>query len=240
MRTPHITGRTAAIAAIALGAGLSLAACGEDDGPVAPPANETTDNETDTTDTETDSESTETDTEAESDDSTGTDTETDSDSTETDSESTDGADSDASGDIVTFDVPDGWEDISSFSNLDSTPGIDEGHQYGVQEGTFARNVTIIVYPPSPGAPDDYLERLGTNPQIDTSTYEELPAVEIDGQEVVGYNSETDYGQGLVRQQAYGFPIDSGQYVEIIFSDAPDAFDSHQGEFDEILGSISVS
>ena len=244
MRTSHKTGRTAAIAAIALGAGFTLAACGEDE-PVAPPSGETTVPESDGSDTETDSDTTETDTGAESDDTTGTETDssdTDTDGAETDSSDTgtDGADADPSGDVVSLEVPEGWEDMSDLSNLDATPGIDEGHQYGVQEGTFARNVTVIVYPPSPGAPDDYLERLGANPQIDTSTYEELPPVEIDGQEVVGYNSETDYGQGPVRQEAYGFPIDSGQYVEIVFSDAPDAFDSHQAEFDEILASITIN
>lgn len=141
------------------------------------------------------------------------------------------------GDVVSLSVPEGWEEQDLGEPMQT---VDEQLQFAMPEDYFARNVTVIVYAANPAAPDDYLERLEAGADQYDTTYEEIPSEEVDGVEFDGYESETDYGNGLVHQKAYGAAIDSGQFVEIVFSDTPEKFDSHQGEFDGILSSVSFS
>ncbi|GGF48213.1 hypothetical protein GCM10010922_25130 [Microbacterium sorbitolivorans] len=164
-----------------------------------------------------------------------------------DDDADDADDADRVGEFVSFSVPEGWEaQANLIESSESLPFVDEALIYTDPESTAStpRNVTIMVNAPVENYPDDpesFLESLksGTEDQGYEATFEELPAALIDGAEVVGFASETDYGQGLVRQHTYGLVLDSDRPVTIVFSDVPEEFDAHEDEFDAILASIET-
>ncbi len=222
MRTTHATGR---LALIALVAGLALTGCSaQDDQEPAPEGVAET----------------------------GTPEAEGPDGDDADDEDVEEADGDADrvGEIVSFSVPGGWQaETEMMETSESLPFIDEALLYSDPESDAAtpRNVTIMVNASSevtladPDDPAVFLETLtsGAEAEGQDTTFDALPAVEIDGEESVGYESEVDYGQGLVRQHAYGRMLDSGQFVMIVFSDVPEEFDEHLDEFAAILASIET-
>ncbi|MGC5628772.1 hypothetical protein ACPYO6_12320 [Georgenia sp. Z1344] len=248
MRIMHTPVRRSLVAAVALGAGLTLAACGGGD-----------DEETTTTeDSPQTSEEPEVTSggagdgaESGSDDGaeSGSGSETGSDDPaglppETGSESGSAGPGGESGSAAAeerIDItwPEGWEDLETDS-AGLPQGVAETHAYALDPAEpFPTGARVIRYAPGTIGEGTFMELFAQSGQ-DTSEFTELEPRDIGGHEAEGIETTQDLGDGEMRQRAYGFPLEDGSYVEISVQSPVDDFDSHEEDFEAILDSIEIS
>lgn len=237
--------RRSVVTAVALGAGLTLAACGGGDeettSEVAPPPQEEAPEE-------------------EAPSAGGSETESDAGGLgETESDAalppaedspTDeagsagpGAESEsgAGEERIEFTVPAEWQDSSDMGELPEAGGVTEMHALVPSgDATGSSQIALSRFDASvTGGADSYLGMLeGTG--VDTSAYTELEPRDIAGYEADGFDAETDLGTGPVRQQAYGFVLEDGSLVQVLLLAPVDEFETHQEDFEAVLDSIDIN
>ncbi|MGC5628773.1 hypothetical protein ACPYO6_12315 [Georgenia sp. Z1344] len=247
MNITHKPVRRSLVAAAALGAGLTLAACGGGDD------EETTTTEEEAPETEeepeapsdggeTESDAAETGSETESDDAAGLPPETESEAGSAGAAPGGESESGATGEErIEITWPEGWEDLSAAAGEMPIPeGVEEMHAYGTTDSaSFATNVTAIRYAPGIMGDGSYIELLEQSGQ-DTSAYTELEPRDIDGNEAEGLEFEQDAQGTAIVQRAYGFQLEDGSFVEIVLSSSADEFEANEEDFNAILDSITIN
>ncbi|MGC5615944.1 hypothetical protein [Georgenia sp. Z1491] len=244
MNITHTPVRRSLVAAVALGAGLTLAACGGGDDEEsttteeAPPAEE--EPEAPSEDEETESDDSGLGGETESDDAAGLPGESES---EAGSDGAAGGESgsDAAGEErIEITWPEGWEDLTEVTEMPTPDGVEEMHAYGLTDSeTFATNVTVIRYAEGIMGEGSYIELLEQSGQ-DTSSFTEIEPRDIDGNEAEGLEFEQDPGTGPILQRAYGVQLDDGSFVEVVLSSSAEEFETHEADFESILDSITIN
>ncbi|MGC5615943.1 hypothetical protein [Georgenia sp. Z1491] len=136
--------------------------------------------------------------------------------------------------------PEGWEDLQADAAGPLPQGVAEMHSYALDPAEpFPTGASVTRYAPGTIGDGSYIELLEQSGQ-DTSELTEIEPRDIAGHDAEGLEFEQDPGEGEMRQRAYGFPLDDGSFVEVSLQAPVEQFDTHEADFESILDSITIS